>query len=155
VIVRLIGRFELLDETHGLIDLNGVGHKVGMTSRDMVKYDSEAIRAGQAPLVTLHIHTVISENKMELYGFADPKEMQVFRLMMEQVQGVGAVTALSIVSALPPERLADAIHDRNTAAFRDIKGVGPKIATRIVQELQNNQAMAAFRTADLFLEPAQ
>ena len=71
---------------------------------------------------------------MTLYGFAAESERAAFRLL-QTVQGVGAKAALSILTVLPPEELAQAILAGDKAMVARADGIGPKLALRIVNEL--------------------
>jgi len=72
---------------------------------------------------------------IRLFGFADPHEREIFRLLLN-VSGVGPSTALSIVSSAPLAELQRAVADGDVPALRRFKGIGPKTAQRLVVDLQ-------------------
>ena len=87
--------------------------------------------------MTLYIETYVREDMIRLYGFRSPLERDWFRLLQNNVQGVGAKVALSILSTLAPSDLANAIALRDIATVSSAPGVGKKVAERIVTELKN------------------
>ncbi len=87
--------------------------------------------------VTLYIETYVREDMIRLYGFRSPLERDWFRLLQNNVPGVGAKVALSILSTLAPSDLANAIALRDIATVSRAPGVGKKVAERIVTELKN------------------
>ncbi len=136
MIARLRGRVDtLLAGTTGsgtgsaIIDVGGVGYLVACSARTLHR-----LQPGEAAV--LEIETVLREDSLSLYGFTDAQEKEWFRLL-QTVQGVGARVALSILSVLPPDALAQAIAAGDKAAVSRADGVGPKLATRLVTELKD------------------
>jgi Holliday junction DNA helicase RuvA len=87
--------------------------------------------------VTLFIETYVREDMIRLYGFATALEREWFRLLQNNVQGVGAKVALAVLSTLTPPELANAIALRDIAMVSRAPGVGRKVAERIVTELKS------------------
>ena len=85
---------------------------------------------------SLSIETHVREDAINLYGFAEAAEQDWFCLLTT-VQGVGAKVALSILSALAPNDLAQVIAAQDKAALTQADGVGPKLALRLVTELKD------------------
>ncbi len=129
MIGKLKGRIEEIGEDATLIDVGGVGYHVFCSSRTLA-----ALSEGQA--ASLIIETHVREDHIHLYGFPDATEREWFRLLLS-VQGIGNRIALTILSAYPPQKLVHAILAKDSAAFRAISGVGPKLAERIVTELKD------------------
>lgn len=88
---------------------------------------------------TLYTYMAIREDAIDLFGFATLEELECFKLLTS-VSGVGAKFALAILSSMLPDQVALAIASQDTAAFTKIKGVGNKIAQRIVMELKDKIA---------------
>ena len=123
----------LLDETGpdwAVIDVAGVGYLVHCSARTL----SALGDVGGA--CTVYTDLQVSENDMRLLGFADAAERDWFRLLT-QVQGVGSKVALAILSTLETAELQTAIAAGDAAMVARAPGVGPKLASRIVNELRD------------------
>ena len=86
--------------------------------------------------VTLYTHLSVREDALDLFGFADPAELDFFRLLIG-VSGIGPKVALAVLSQLPPDRLALCIATGDAKSITRAQGVGPKVAQRIVMELKD------------------
>ncbi|WP_120716377.1 Holliday junction branch migration protein RuvA [Tsuneonella amylolytica] len=123
----------LLDETGSdwaVIDVAGVGYLVHCSSKTLAALGE----TGEA--CTVFTDLQVSENDMRLLGFAAAGERDWFRLLT-QVQGVGSKVALAILSALSIEELQRACAAQDAASVARANGVGPKLASRIVNELKD------------------
>ena len=78
----------------------------------------------------------IKEDSHTLYGFAEHNERSLFTLLLS-VTGIGPSTARLALSSMTPEDLRNAILSENVAAFKQVKGVGPKTAKRIILDLKD------------------
>ena len=134
MIARLTGIIDSIGEDHVVIDVAGVGYLVFCSARTL-----RLLAVGKS--ASLPTETHVREDHIHLYGFADTVERDWFRLLTT-VQGVGAKVALSILSALEPKMLADAIASEDRASVTRAPGVGPKLATRIIAELRDKVASA-------------
>lgn len=128
MIARLTGRPMARDEQTLVVDVGGVGYLVSATR-------SALRRARQAEQVTLETHLHVREDTMQLYGFAEAEERELFEHLLS-VSGVGPKVALSIVSGSSPAELRHAIAAGDTARFQAIPGIGKKTAQRVVLELK-------------------
>ena len=93
----------------------------------------------------LYVHEVIREDAWVLYGFAEERERELFRELIG-VSGVGAATALLIVSALQGDELAAVISSGDVKRLKSINGIGAKTAERIIVDLRDK-----IKTADVTL----
>ena len=111
-----------------ILDVGGVGYLVAATPSAIRKADG-----AEEIVVETYLH--VREDTMQLYGFADRGERELF-VMLLTVNGVGPKVALAIVSGSPAEQLRRAIAREDTARFQAIPGIGKKTAERIVLELK-------------------
>jgi Holliday junction DNA helicase RuvA len=130
MIGKLSGRIDSVSGSRVIVDVGGVGYVVTCSARTL-----RNIGAVGEPAV-LRIETHVREDAINLYGFADAEEQDWFCLLTT-VQGVGAKVALSLLGALSPEQLAQAIAAQDKAALTEADGVGPKLALRLVTELKD------------------
>ena len=128
MIARLRGR-PVANTPDGLVlDVGGVGYLVAATP--------SAVRAADgAAEVALHTYLHVREDALQLYGFADAAERELF-VQLLSVNGVGPKVALAIVSGSPAAELRRAIVLEDAARFQAIPGIGKKTAERIVLELK-------------------
>jgi Holliday junction DNA helicase RuvA len=136
MIAHLKGRLVSTGIDHAVIDVNGVGYLVGASSRTLTAFGP----IGEA--VTVHTEMLVAEDSIRLMGFAEAGERDWFR-HLTSVQGVGARVALAILSVLAPDELATAVARQDKAMVARAPGVGPKLAERIVRELQDKAGAVA------------
>lgn len=129
----MIGKLKGLVDSFGddwvLIDCGGVCYEAFCSTRTLQSLP----RVGEATV--LFIETIVREDMIRLYGFANDVEKFWFNLLMT-VQGVGARVALAILSVLTPSDLSSAIALQDKAMIGRASGVGPKLAVRVVTELK-------------------
>ena len=132
MISRLRG--QLVERTpDGLVlDVNGVGYLLAATPGAV-----RAAEGGDEAVVETYLH--VREDALQLYGFADAAERQLF-LHLLTVAGIGPKVALAIVSGAPAAELRRAIVLQDVARFQAVPGVGKKTAERIVLELRERVA---------------
>lgn len=130
MIGMLTGRIESVDVTAALIDVNGVGYEVRMPSADL-----SALHTGQEHRVYTSLS--VSQDAVTLFGFLSPASKRMF-LRLQKVSGVGPKVALSLLSALPADRLARAIADGDAKALTKAQGLGNKGAQKIILELKGS-----------------
>jgi Holliday junction DNA helicase RuvA len=128
MIARLRGK-PVASTPDGLVlDVGGVGYLVAATP-------AVARMAGGADEITVETYLVVREDAMQLYGFADRDERELF-VQLLTVNGVGPKVALAVVSGSPAGELRRAIVREDIARFMAIPGIGKKTAERIVLELK-------------------
>jgi holliday junction DNA helicase RuvA len=111
-----------------VLDVGGVGYLVRTTVRALRKADG-------ADEVELDTYLHVREDALQLYGFAEPAERELFEQLLS-VSGVGPKVALAIVSGSTPRELRRAIALEDTTRFIAIPGIGKKTAQRVVLELK-------------------
>ena len=129
MIAKLRGVVDSIGEDFCVIDVNGVGYLVFASAKTLSKLSL----GGQFSLL---IETVVREDSISLFGFADAWEKEWFTTLTK-VQGVGAKVCLAILSVLNPLQLAQAVSAQDKNSFTRASGVGPKLAARIVTELKD------------------
>jgi Holliday junction DNA helicase RuvA len=108
-----------------VVDVGGVGYLVAATP--------SVLRRAEGGIVETYLH--VREDALQLYGFAEPSERELF-LHLLAVGGIGPKVALSVVSSAPAAELRRAIVLADPARFQAIPGIGKKTAERIVLELK-------------------
>ncbi|MEO5323918.1 Holliday junction branch migration protein RuvA [Mesorhizobium sp. CC13] len=131
MIGKLKGTVDEIGEDYCVLDVHGVGYVAYCSARTL------ASLSGPGEAAVLHIETYVREDMIRLYGFQSELEREWFRLLQNNVQGVGAKVALAVLSTLAPADLANAIALRDIAMVSRAPGVGKKVAERIVTELKN------------------
>ncbi len=149
MIGRLAGRIDYRAEDHVLVDVRGVGYLV---------YCSERTLAGLPAVgeyVALYTDLLVREDILQLFGFTTLQEKEWHRLLMS-VQGIGAKASLAILGALGPDGVGRAIALGDWNSVKAAKGVGPKTAQRVVNELKDKapqvMALGVMKTADPVIE---
>lgn len=138
MIGKLRGIIDKVNEDRLILDVNGVGYLIHCSNNTLSKI------SGSKGEVSLLIETIVREDAFNLYGFASEEEKIWFNLLTQKVNGVGAKMAISILSSLSPKELSIAIAAKDKTALRSANGVGPKLAERIVLELQDAASKAGF-----------
>ena len=127
IIGRLVGEVAGMGTDHLLVDVNGVGY-VCMSGTRLLS------RTHAGERITVHVETRVTENSITLYGFGTDEERAWF-VRLQDVHGVAGKAAMAILDALTPGELMDAIALGDANVLTRAKGVGKKLAERIVGEL--------------------
>jgi holliday junction DNA helicase RuvA len=135
VIARLRGKAVALDAGGLVLDVGGVGYRLHATPSALQKADG-------ADETVLETHLHVREDALQLYGFADSGERELFEQLLA-VSGVGPKVALAIVSGYSPAELRRAIVREDAELFQTIPGIGKKTAQRVVLELKERIAPLA------------
>ena len=130
MIAKLTGTLDDFGPDWAVIDVAGVGYLVQCSARTL---SALGVRGDR---VTVHTEMQVSETDMRLIGFTSGGEREWFRLLTG-VQGVGSKMAQAVLSALTVEELQRACAGGDAAMVSRAQGVGPKLATRIVNELKD------------------
>jgi Holliday junction DNA helicase RuvA len=115
-----------------VVDVNGVGYRLEIPLSTFY----EIPEPGED--VCLHVHTVVREDAIELYGFKTEQEREAFVALIG-VSGVGPRVARVVLSGITPQDLADAIRRENGARLHSIPGVGKRMAERILIDLKGKE----------------
>jgi Holliday junction DNA helicase RuvA len=111
-----------------IVNVNGVGYQVNVptlyTKKDINKK------------IELFIHTYIREDALDLYGFETVEEKKLFKILLS-VSRVGPSAAMNVLSSLSYERFINAILTENVSVLKEVSGIGPKTAQRLILELKS------------------
>ena len=129
MITHIDGIIEEKNPAFIIIDVNGIGYMLYITLNTY----SDIPDKGRVRLLT---HFVVREDAQLLYGFSSIEERKMFKELIN-VSGVGASTAMLILSSLKPDEVASAILNENVEMFKKIKGIGSKSAQRIIVDLKD------------------
>ncbi len=150
MIGKITGRLDHRASDHVLIDTGGVGYVVHCSERTLAAMPAPGAR------VALYTELLVREDLLQLFGFRTLAERECHRLLTS-VQGVGAKGALAILGTLGTEGVSRALSLGDVAAIRAAPGIGPKIAQRMILELQAKapaiMAMGAAGAAEVTTGP--
>jgi Holliday junction DNA helicase RuvA len=131
VIARLRGTIVECKPTHVVLDVAGVGYRVGVSVPTYV-----AMMGAATSEVTLLVHTHVREDALQLFGFATEEERAVFEDLLT-VSGVGPRLGLGILSGIGAVELRDCVARADVGRLQKVPGVGKKTAERLLLELQH------------------
>lgn len=129
MITQLQGRLIEKNPTYVVIDCHGVGYEVNISlhTYGMIGSDEN---------IRLYTHLQIREDAHTLYGFYQPMERSIFRLLIS-ISGIGASIARTMLSSMTPTEIQQAIVHEDLAAIKAVKGIGLKTAQRVLIELKD------------------
>jgi len=112
-----------------VVEAGGIGYRINISLNTYTQIE----KAEQVKILT-HFH--VKEDSQTLYGFAESAERNLFRHLIS-VSGIGPSTAQTLLSYMTPEEARAAIIGENVAAFKTVKGIGPKTAKRLILDLKD------------------
>ena len=130
MIAQLTGKVVSINLTEVVLDVNGVGYFVSIP---MSTYDVLPKEGGTATLLT---YLQVREDALQLFGFATKNEIEIFKLLIT-VNGIGAKTALAILSSMNISAFCNAIVNADMKALKHISGIGARSAERMIVELRD------------------
>jgi Holliday junction DNA helicase RuvA len=129
MISHLSGKLVSKSPTALVVECNGIGYEVNISLNTYSRIiDSEQIK--------IYTHLQIREDSHSIFGFFDELERSVFRLLIS-VSGIGANTARTMLSSMPPNKVIESIQSDNVVAIQSIKGIGAKTAQRVIIDLKD------------------
>lgn len=126
----LKGSLEVKTKGYIVVDVGGVGYKVFMSQTAIEKIGE----IGNT--IKVHTYLRVREDDMSLYGFNTNEELRMFELLLS-VSGIGAKSAIGILSNITPSCFALAVISNDIAKIKSLPGIGPKSAQRIILELKD------------------
>ncbi len=137
MIASLRGTLIYKSPQHVVVDVHGVGYRVALPLSAFAR-----LPEAEKP-ITLHIHTHVREDAIQLYGFLAQEERDVFVLLIG-VSGIGPKSANAILSGMSVADLCDVVSRGDEAHLGTVPGIGKKTAARIILELR--EKMPALRS---------
>ncbi|WP_407483597.1 Holliday junction branch migration protein RuvA [Elizabethkingia anophelis] len=125
----LRGKVHELTPTYAILDINGIGYYVGISLQTSQKLS-------QGNETFLYTQQIFREDAQLLFGFSTLTEKEVFNLLIS-VNGVGAVSALILLSSLEIPDIASAVLNNQSVVLQKVKGIGAKTAERIIVDLRD------------------
>jgi len=137
MITFLDGKLTSALPTQAIVDVSGVGYEVfiPLSSYDKIPAAGEPLR------ILTHLH--VREDAHILYGFMTAAERDLFRLLVNNVSGIGPKLALAVLSGMSVDRFKAAVVNADIASLSKISGLGKKTAERIVLELKDKLGVVA------------
>ena len=126
----LKGVFDSRTMDYIVVDVNGVGYKIFMSENSM----KEIGEIGKE--IKVHTYVKVREDDISIYGFASCEELRMFELLIS-VSGIGAKSAITILSNIEPSTFAAAVVSDDVNVLKKLPGVGAKSAQRIILELKD------------------
>jgi Holliday junction DNA helicase RuvA len=142
MISRLSGQIAAVGSDHLVVQVGGVGFRVHVPASVLSRVDG----VGRPVELVTHLH--VRENELTLYGFLTEEELALFELLLG-VSGVGPKAALSILGAVSPEALRQAVARDEPDILTRVPGVGPKTARAVIFHLRDRLAALGVEAAPL------
>ena len=130
MISYLKGSLEAKNIDNIVVEVGGVGYKIFMSRNSMYKLGE------LGEVVKVHTYMRVREDDISLYGFCSNEELKMFEQLIG-VSGVGAKSALTILSNITPSKFALAIISGDVGALKSLPGIGAKSAQRMILELKD------------------
>ncbi len=124
------GTLEEKTNTFIVVENNGIGYKIFMSESAIQKLGERGEK------IKIHTYYYVKEDNISLYGFLTNEELKMFELLLT-VSGIGAKSAIVILSNITPSSFALAVITDDVAKIKQIPGIGAKTAQRIILELKD------------------
>lgn len=130
MIAYVKGELDTKTDSFIVIDVQGIGYKIFMPSKSIESLG----KIGE--IVKVYTYYYVREDNISLYGFSSNEELRMFELLIS-VSGVGAKSAIAMLSEISPSSFALAVISDDVSKLVKIPGVGKKTAARIILELKD------------------
>lgn len=124
------GTYESRTMDYIVIDVNGIGYKIFMSENSMKNIGEVG------SIVKVHTYLKVREDDVSIYGFSSSEELRMFELLVS-VSGIGAKSAITILSNIEPSTFAAAVVSDDVNTLKKLPGIGAKSAQRIILELKD------------------
>ena len=130
MIKRVTGLLVEMSPTNVVVDVGGIGYGLSISLNTFDKLPDLQMQ------VSLYVYTYVREDRLELFGFSDSEEREMFELLIS-VSGIGPNSAQTILSGMSVFDLKSAIFDERQTDLTKVRGIGRKTADRIVIDLKD------------------
>src|SRR6056297_48347 len=127
------------DSTKIILEINGVGYELELAGFKNQPQPGEEIE--------VYTYTYVREDALKLFAFPEKMGKELFEILIT-VNGIGPSAGLNILNTMPASRFVSAIMQKNEAVLKEISGIGPKTAQRLILELQNKLEEFAYLQND-------
>ena len=124
------GKFESRALDYIVVDSNGIGYKIFMSENSIKKIGEIGSN------IKVHTYLKVREDDISIYGFSSVEELRMFELLVS-VSGIGAKSAITILSNIEPSEFAVAVVSDDISTLKKLPGIGAKSAQRIILELKD------------------
>jgi Holliday junction DNA helicase RuvA len=139
------GKLILNEESRAVIDVGGVAYAMTVSANTQTSISKQTFNGEQN--VTLFTHLSVREDGIELFGFKDTEELDMFKLLIT-VSGIGPKAAMSLLSFMTPSSISAAVCTDDKKSISKAPGIGPKTAARIILELKDKLSMRTSAFSD-------
>lgn len=134
--------------SHVIVDVHGVGYEIEVPTS--VFFELPELKKD----IQLIIHHLVREDASILYGFRSFSQRQLFRALLK-VNGIGAKSALAVLSTMGSAEFARVIHDQDMAAITQVPGIGKKTAQRLMIEMKDKVDISELSDVSTGAQPAR
>ncbi len=142
MIASLTGKLKMKLDSSIIVEVNGIGYNLNVSYKTLTQHHEIGSD------VTFYTDLQIKDDKILMYGFLSQKEINIFRVL-QSIQGIGPKASLSILSALEFDDIVLGITAGDKSVFLKADGIGSRVATRIVSELQDKINTLNFSEEDI------
>ena len=142
MIASLTGKLKMKLDSSIIVEVNGIGYNLNVSNKTLTQHHEIGSD------VTFYTDLQIKDDKILMYGFLSQKEINIFRVL-QSIQGIGPKASLSILSALEVDDIVLGITAGDKSVFLKADGIGSRVATRIVSELQDKINTLNFSEEDI------
>lgn len=125
-----------------VLDVNGIGYKVFMSENSMKKIGE------LGTTIKVYTYVKVREDDISIYGFSSAEELRMFELLIS-VSGIGAKSAITILSNIEPSSFALAVVSDDVSVLKKLPGIGTKSAQRIILELKDKLKSINIEESDI------
>ena len=140
------GTLVLNEDSRAVLDVGGVAYSMTVSANTQATISSKSFN-GESQ-ITLYTHLSVREDGIELFGFKDTGELDMFKLLIT-VSGIGPKAAMSLLSFMTPDGIAVAICNDDKKSISKAPGIGPKTAARIILELKDKLSLTQSTSSDI------